>query len=74
MMKWPEIPKAPARYFTTISPPSCSCPDWHFRGRYRPCKHVKALREAEALVTAQNAKNATAGVGNCQQAKTSSID
>ena len=43
-----------ARYFTTTK--ACSCPDFRFRGRFRPCKHVKALREAQALITAQKRK------------------
>ena len=53
-----------ARYFTTVD--ACSCPDWRFRGRYRPCKHVKALREAEALLAANAVKWAGCTVDNCK--------
>lgn len=39
------------RYYTTTL--ACSCPDFFFRGRQRPCKHVVALRDAHALINAQ---------------------
>ena len=55
MMEWPEIP---ARYFTNAQ--TCSCPDFWFRGHLRPCKHVRAIRQAEALLAAQHRKNAGA--------------
>ena len=45
-----------AKYFTTAEPPCCNCPDWLYRGRERPCKHVKALQEAHALIAATNRK------------------
>ena len=50
-MEWPQLP---ARYFTSSE--ACSCPDWAYRGRYRPCKHIKALREALAVLDANTAK------------------
>lgn len=43
------------RYYTTER--ACSCPDWKFRGRSRPCKHVKALRKAGELVESQREFN-----------------
>ena len=52
-MRWPEIPTG-GRYFTSVD--ACSCPDWKFRGRFRPCKHVKALREAYETIKAANRK------------------
>ena len=42
-------------YFTTVN--SCSCKDWQYRGRCRPCKHVRALRAAYGLVAAQERHN-----------------
>ena len=48
----------PPRYRTTIEPCACSCPDWQYRGRLRPCKHVSRLREAKNYVEAQTAVNA----------------
>ena len=56
MMAWPDPTPAAARYYTTTSPPCCSCPQWRYRPSARPCKHVKALADAEALVAAQAAK------------------
>ena len=53
-MEWPQLP---SRYFT--SEIACSCPDFLYRGRYRACKHVRALREALAVLDATNAKWAT---------------
>ena len=35
---------------------ACSCPDFFYRGRLRPCKHVKTLREALAVIAATNLK------------------
>ena len=54
MMEWPELPPVPAKYFTTKT--HCSCPDFWHRGRYRPCKHVRRLQEAEALIAGQARK------------------
>ena len=54
------------KYFTKVNPPCCSCPDWLYRGRIRPCKHVRRLRDAYALIASQDAKNAKAEVVNCQ--------
>ena len=45
-----------ADYFTTVSPPCCSCPDFRFRGRIRPCKHVAQLRAAYELIQRVEAK------------------
>lgn len=47
-----------ARYYTTSTPPACSCPDWQYRGSRtgRPCKHIRRLRAAETLVAAHAAK------------------
>ena len=42
-------------YFTTVH--GCSCADWRWRGRCRPCKHVRALRAAYELVAAQESHN-----------------
>ena len=52
------------KYFTTTR--ACSCPDWQYRGRYRPCKHIKALVAAYALIQAQNVKNTTLRIDNRQ--------
>ena len=38
------------KYFTTTI--CCSCPDYYYRGRIRPCKHVVALRDAHQLLEA----------------------
>ena len=46
----------PARYYTTADPPACSCPDFCHRGRERPCKHIRALRDALELVAAVGEK------------------
>lgn len=54
MMKWPELPPVPAKYYTTTS--HCSCLDFWFRGRYRACKHVQRLRQALALIEATDRK------------------
>ena len=43
-------------YYTT--PQACSCPDHRFRGRERPCKHVKRLRAARRLIDNQREHNA----------------
>ena len=59
MMEWPQLTKPEAKYFTSTE--ACSCPDWRFRGRQRPCKHVEALRQAVAVIAATNAKWATKG-------------
>ena len=39
-----------ADYFTTTN--ACSCPDFRYRGRLRPCKHISALVDAYALIRA----------------------
>ena len=31
-------------------PNRCGCPDWRFRPDTRPCKHVRALRDAVAVL------------------------
>ena len=33
---------------------NCSCPDYRYRGRLRPCKHVLELRAALDVVAAAN--------------------
>ena len=43
------------RYFTTVD--ACSCLDWWYRGRLRPCKHVKALRGAVDLIESHRTFN-----------------
>ena len=43
------------RHYTTMD--ACSCPDWQYRGRERPCKHVKALRAAVDLIDSQRRHN-----------------
>ena len=45
-----------SRYFTTVNPPCCSCLDFWYRGHIRICKHVRRLREAEALLAANTAR------------------
>ena len=52
------------KYYTSTR--ACSCPDWRYRGHIRPCKHVRALVDAYALIRSQDIKNATAEVVNCQ--------
>ena len=37
-----------AQYFTDTN--ACSCPDFQYRGRERPCKHIRAYREALEIV------------------------
>ena len=46
----------PARYFTAANPPACSCPDFWYRGRERPCKHVRELRAAYGIIEANRLK------------------
>ena len=41
-------PASVTKYDTT--PQECSCPAWQFRPAERPCKHVRALREALEVV------------------------
>ena len=43
-------------YYTT--PTACSCKDWQYRGRDRPCKHVRRLREAVETIKGQRDHNA----------------
>ena len=43
------------RHFTTER--GCSCPDWLYRPRKRPCKHVRRLVEARELIEAQQLHN-----------------
>ena len=40
------------RYYTDES--ACSCLDWLYRGRIRPCKHVVRVREAVVRVREAN--------------------
>ena len=42
------------KYLTSTD--TCSCPDFQYRGRERPCKHVVALVEAYRLIAATAAK------------------
>ena len=76
MMRWPELPKPPGRYFTTAQ--ACSCPQWRFRPQQRPCKHVRRLREAEGLDRGHGSQvghdGARMSLVNCQHAKRSSSD
>ena len=58
MMEWPTL----VRYYTAVD--RCSCPDWRFRGQIRPCKHIKALRDALALIDATRRKWDTLNVDN----------
>ncbi len=54
-MEWPTL-TAPSQYFTSTV--ACSCPDYVYR-RMRlglPCKHIRRLREAEALLAANRVK------------------
>ena len=41
-----------------------NCPDWHYRRRSpgQPCKHVKRLQDARALLMAQADHNLTKGI------------
>ena len=48
--------KTTVRYYTTED--MCSCPDRLYRKRI--CKHQKALRNAHALIAAQNEHNQAA--------------
>ena len=43
------------RHYTTMD--GCSCPDWQYRGRERPCKHVRRLRAAVDLIHSQKTYN-----------------
>ena len=45
-------------YYTTARPPCCSCKDWEYRGSRtgRPCKHIRRLGDAEALLAATKRK------------------
>ena len=45
-----------SKYYTTADPPACSCPDWQYRGHIRPCKHIRRLQEAEALIASNRAQ------------------
>ena len=56
-MEWPEFPPDTAKYFTTTE--ACSCLDARYRPWARPCKHVRALREALAVLDANGRKWAT---------------
>ena len=65
----PANTPAPAivvNYYTTTE--ACSCPDFRYRSHIRPCKHVKALRDAHALIDATNRKWAGLNVDNGQPA------
>ena len=50
------------KYLTTCT--WCNCPDWHYRRRTpaEPCKHVKRLQDARALLDAQADHNRERGV------------
>ena len=50
------------KYFSTLT--RCSCPDWFYRRRSpgQPCKHVKRLQDARALLDAQEVHNRLKGV------------
>ena len=50
-MEWPTLP---SKYFTSSD--ACSCLDFFYRGRCRACKHIKALRDALAVLDANTAK------------------
>ena len=50
------------RYFTDEK--ACSCPDWQYRGRERPCKHVRRLRAADDLIHSQRTYNRGVKHGN----------
>ena len=59
-MNWPPfgdtLTKPPSRYFTSTV--ACSCPDYVYR-RMRlglPCKHIRRLQEALALLSSNRAK------------------
>ena len=43
------------RHYTTHV--ACSCADWQYRPRARPCKHVSGIRDAMALLRAQGDHN-----------------
>ena len=60
---------AEVRYFTTANPPACSCKDWEYRGSRtgRPCKHIRALVEAETLLNANDAKWRGRNVDDCKE-------
>ena len=53
-----EVGMTHAKYYTTATPPCCSCRDWEFRGSRTGtlCKHIQRLREAEALLDANRVK------------------
>ena len=50
------------KYVSTLT--RCSCPDWHYRRRSpgQPCKHVKRLQDARALLMAQGLYNRSKGI------------
>ena len=37
-------------YYTT--PTACTCPAWTYRPQSRPCRHVKAVQDALAVLKA----------------------
>ena len=47
-----------SKHFTTINPSCCSCRDWEYRGSRtgRPCKHIRRLQEALALLASNTAR------------------
>ena len=49
-----NTPAIVVNYYTTTE--ACSCPDFRYRGRLRPCKHIRRLRDAHALIEATNRK------------------
>ena len=44
-------------HFTTTAPAACSCKDHLYRRDRRPCKHVRALVQAERLLSEQTTYN-----------------
>ena len=50
------------KYVSTLA--ACSCPDWFYRRRTpaEPCKHVKRLQTATALLEAQEVHNRLKGI------------
>ena len=66
-MDWPDFRPEAARYFTSLE--ACSCPDWHYRGRQRPCKHVRELRQALAVLDSHKRKWDGIRICKCQHSE-----
>ena len=66
---WPVIPSG-REYYTTTSPPCCSCKDWEHRGSKtgKACKHIVALAAAERLIASNARRWDSVGVDNRQAA------